>query len=52
MIELRDWKVLLLPPAIPAVVRLPQATVVAADDVLGVLWVDPEIVPVAVRPAA
>src|SRR5256885_12051032 len=34
-----------------AVERMQEAAVVAADDVLGVLRIDPEIVPVAVGPA-
>ena len=52
VIELRDRKVLLLPPPVPAVEGLPEPAVVAADDVLRILRVDPEIVPVAVRSSA
>ena len=52
VIELRDRKVLLPPPPVPAVEGLPEPAVVAADDVLWILRVDPEIVPVAVRSPA
>src|SRR5207237_4824619 len=51
VVELRDGKVVRLPPAAAAVVGHPEAAVVAAEDVLRVRRVDPEIVPVAVRPA-
>src|SRR4051794_37834624 len=49
MVELRDREVLRFPPAAPAVPRDPEAAVVAADDVLRVRRIDPEIVPVPVR---
>ncbi len=52
MIKLRDGKVGRLPPAAAAVERDPQTAVVAAHDVLGVVGVDPQVVPVAVRAAA
>src|SRR5204863_5959488 len=52
VIELRDGKVVALPPAVAAVVGNPQAAVVSADDMLRILRIDPEIVPVAVRAAA
>src|SRR5205814_9034094 len=51
VIELADRKVVRLPPAIGAVVAVPQPAVVAADEILRIVRVDPYVVPVAVRAA-
>jgi len=50
---LRDWQVVVLPPPVPAVEGDVEAAVVAADDVLRVLGIDPEVVqsPWALKPA-
>ena len=52
VVELRDRQVVGLPPAIAAVVRIPEAAVVAGDEVVGVVGIDPDVVPVAVAAAA
>src|SRR5438105_4100062 len=52
MIELADWQVFALPPLHAAVVGNPQAAVVAANNLFRIRWVDPDIVPVAVRTPA
>src|SRR5437773_9969953 len=49
MIELRDRQVLALPPFAAAVVRIPHAAIVTADDGLRIHRVDPKIVYIAVR---
>src|SRR5579863_6828286 len=49
MVELRHGKVAGLPPLGAAVVGVPDATVVAGDDVLGVRRVNPKIVDIAVH---
>src|SRR3954470_3820261 len=51
VIELADRQVVGLPPAIGAVVGVPEAAVVAAHGIFGIVRVDPDVVPVAVRPA-
>src|SRR5207253_4077331 len=49
MIELRDWQVLALPPFAAAIVRIPHAAIVTAEDRLRIRRIDPNIVHVAVR---
>src|SRR5438067_445939 len=51
VIELANRKVVCLPPPVGAVIAVPQAAIVAADNGLGVVGVDPDVVPVAVRSA-
>ena len=51
MIELRDGKVVRFPPAIAAVERIPEPAVVARDHVVGIVWIDPDVVKIAVRAA-
>ena len=52
VVELRHGQVGRFPPPAAPVVRKPQPAVVAAHHVLGILRVDPNVVPVAVRAAA
>ncbi len=52
MVELRNRQVVRLPPPVPAVVGEEDPAVVATDDVLRVLRVDPHVVPIAVPAAA
>src|SRR2546430_9674714 len=47
----RDRQVVGLPPAIAAVIRVPDPAVVADDHRVGVRRIDPEVVEVAVRAA-
>ena len=51
MVELRDRKRLRLPPLVAGVVRVPEAAVVADDEMIGVLRIDPHVVEIAVRAA-
>ncbi len=51
VIKLRDRQVLSFPPAITAVIRVPDTTIVAGDQVIGIVWIDPDVVEVAVRAA-
>ena len=51
MIELRNRKVLGLPPAITAIVRIPQTAVVAGDQMIGIVRIDPDVVKVTMRAA-
>jgi hypothetical protein len=51
VVELRDGQVLRFPPAVAAVVGVPESAVVADDEVVCVVGVDPEVVEVAVRAA-
>src|SRR4051794_22734209 len=51
MVKLADRKVVSLPPAVGAVIAIPQPAVVSAHDVFGIRRVDPDVVPVAVRSA-
>ena len=52
VVELRDRQRLRLPPLVPGIVGVPQAAVVADDQMIGVLRIDPHVVEVAVRRAA
>jgi hypothetical protein len=52
VVELRHRQVVLLPPLVAAVVRLPEAAVVTGHDVLRVRRIDPDVVIVAVHAAA
>ena len=49
MVELRDRQVVVLQPAVATVEGDEYPAIVAAHDVLGVLRVHPQVVPVAVR---
>jgi len=44
VIELRDRKVLGLPPTIAAIVRIPETAVVTGDQMIGIVGIDPNIV--------
>ena len=52
VVELRNRQVVAFPPAIAAVVAVPETAVVAAHHVVRVVRIDPHVVPVAVRAAA
>src|SRR5262245_59305099 len=52
MVELRDRQVFSLPPFVAAVVGVPDAAVVARNQLIGVVRIDPEVVVIAVRPAS
>src|SRR2546423_2609697 len=49
MVELRDRQVVRLPPFVAAVEGIPDAAIVAGDDAIGGVRIDPEIVEVPVR---
>ena len=51
VVELRDRQVLRLPPFVGAVVGIPDAAIVAGDDVVGVARIDPHIMEIAMRAA-
>jgi len=51
VVELRDREVVGLPPLVGRVVGIPQAAVVARDQVIGVARIDPHVVEVTVRAA-
>src|SRR5206468_3244593 len=51
VIELADREVICLPPLVATVITIPEATVVAPDDIFRVGRVDPYVMPVTVRSA-
>src|ERR1700722_6766162 len=48
VIELRDRQVVTLPPGVAAIVGVPDASVVAGDEVIGIIGIYPHIVEIAV----
>src|SRR6267154_338321 len=52
VIELRDRKILALPPLVAAVVRIPDATIVSGNHTVGAGRIDPDVVKVPVRAVA
>src|SRR5204863_9621502 len=52
VIELRDRQVVFLPPPMGTVVADPQSAVVSLYQMIGVQWIDPDVVEVAVSAAA
>src|SRR5215469_18872786 len=51
MIELRHWQVFSFPPFRAAVVGIPHPAIVAGEDDLGIGWIDPDVMNVAMHPA-
>src|SRR5258708_3397151 len=49
VIELRDGKIVPLPPSVAAIVRIPNASVIRGDNVIGIVRIHPHIVKIAVR---
>src|SRR5260370_26683789 len=49
VIELRDGKIVALPPGIAAVVGIPNASVIAGDDMVGIIGIHPHVVEIPVR---
>src|SRR5437879_11113221 len=49
VIELRDRKVIALPPGIAAIVGIPNAPVITGDEVIGIVGIHPPIVEIALR---
>src|ERR1043165_495336 len=49
VIELRHRKILSFPPPVTAVIRVPEATIIACDQMIGIVRIDPNIVKVSVR---
>src|SRR5579859_569863 len=52
VIKLRNWQVVGFPPTAAAVVGIPEAAVIAGDQVVGVFRIDPDVVEIPVRPAS
>ena len=52
VIELRDGKVVRLPPLVAAIIRIPHTAVIGGDDEVRELRIDPDVVEVAVCPTA
>src|SRR5206468_6378164 len=49
VIELRDRKVIALPPGIAAIVGIPNAPVITGDEVIGIVGIRPYVVKISVR---
>src|SRR4030095_6004291 len=49
VIELRDRQVVAFPPSIGAVIRVPESAIVAGHYVVGVVWINPDVVKVTMR---
>src|SRR5208283_1008691 len=52
VIELRNGQIVGLPPGVAAVVGIPDAAIVAGDEVIGIVGIDPDVVEIAVGAAA